>query len=151
MAHVKDTKLHISRHDSSKWDVRVTGHIDFAPEDTGQYKLSIQLFGSDKGESESGTADSLLYTFFFSQKKVGSIHLAPRAYKVIPAQPGESVEFDETHRIDKSTLDEDPGYVWIYRFGTRIPIPRADEIYAVARLYKDPSVARSNIEKALVF
>ncbi|MBI1760645.1 MAG: hypothetical protein HYR56_04330 [Acidobacteria bacterium] len=123
MATIKSTTLEVSSVPAQpgKSRVTVTSMLAFTLADAGNWKYSINLYGSDTNEPATGPA--LIYTFIYSNG---------RPYLLLTAQPGEQT-IQEDRIIDTSLLDEDPG-VKVVKLHPLIILPNQDEVYALVEL-----------------
>ena len=148
MPQVNNVELNFSKHSNTEWNVTVTGDVVFSPSETENYRLEIKLFSKDFVGDDGGSFIPLnlnpspIYTFVFP---IGSppIFLGSRTYKNISANSGLSLPINETRRVDRTILDEDPGFTWVGNPPFRFPLRHTDEIYAVVTVSQFESSGKS--------
>lgn len=140
MAEVKNVSLQIGPLSNGKRNVSVTYTLAFDPVEAGdQYKLSINLLGSDPIGDEEGVFSFLgpqvIYTFTF-----GSFPFK-RKYKTVTAVAGEQT-YTDSQLVSSQTLNEDPGVDYIeIDINTVVPIPHPDEVFASVSVAREASSA----------
>ena len=145
MASVSNVTLSLGNGPSSDTtNVTVGGTLSFDASEVGKtYRMEIVVMGEDLAgdnlpSSDSGSDDSL-YTF-----KWGSLFLA-KPYKQITVMAAGSQPFTETRAVSATTLDEDPGKVYVTDADINTPVymSRTDEVYARVTVTSVPATARS--------
>ena len=142
MAEVKDIVLApITPVAGDKLKVDLTYKLVFNASETGKkFKVTINLYGEDlTGDNEPAGLDlqgpKALYTFGF-----GTAPLIKK-YKLITAQAGEHSVTEPSREVDKTLLNEDPGFTQKIVAGQVVTVQHPDEIYAVVSV---SSEAHSN-------
>jgi hypothetical protein len=134
MAKIKSTELAVVQGSQrSKAKVTVKSRVEFTTDDTGDWKVGINLFGDDIAE---GGGTPLIYTF-----KFGSFVLQ-KDFKIIQATPGE-MQITESREINWGVLDEDPGTKKPQNAPPGAPgLPLKDELFAKITLTRE---GKSNV------
>jgi hypothetical protein len=137
MASVGNVELSISQgSQESTRKVRVSFDLHFAAVDAGKrFRLIMMLFGENLPDDDRGpTSPQWLYTFLFGNSR----------HKLLIAEAG-NTRIEETREINRSTLDEDPGFDLIRtEIDTWIRFPHKDEVYAQVTLIPEPCQSRSD-------
>jgi len=133
MAKIKSTKLTVAQgSQSNKAKVTVKSQVEFTPDDTGDWKVGINLFGDDTAD---GGGTPQIYTFKFG-------NFIQKDFKTIQATPGE-LEINESREIDWGVLDEDPGTKAPQNAPPGAPgVPLKDEVFARVTLTRE---GKSNV------
>ncbi|MBN1434640.1 hypothetical protein JW921_07760 [Candidatus Fermentibacterales bacterium] len=142
MAEVSEVSLDIAQGSRDELKrVTVEWRLTFGPQDAGKrFRLLVMLLGEDMpGDdeppaSQGRAASQWLYTF---TRADGTRH------RIVEAVEGTAV-YRESRELDRSVLDEDPGFDLIRREpGDWVRFPHKDEVYARVTLVEEPCQARS--------
>lgn len=137
MASVGDVRLNVSQGSvESTRSVTVSCDLHFSTVDAGRrFRLLIMLMGEDKpGDEEGPSSPTWLYTFLHGNSR----------HRLLIAEEG-TMHVEETRELDRSTLDEDPGFDLIRTdFDTWVRFPHKDEVFAQVTLIPEPCQARSS-------
>lgn len=138
MASVSDVELVVEQGPSeSTREVTVSYLLSFDAADSGRrFRLVVMLMGEDRpGDEEGAAAPQWLYTF---------VHGKSRG-RLIVAEAGIHRR-TEKRVINRSTLDEDPGFDLIRMdMEAWLRFPHKDEVYAQVTLIPEPCQARSDV------